>query len=213
MNGQTATLGQKVSDPDKVLLDSRAITPAVNTLTVMLNKPVGYVCSRNGQGSKTIYDLLPPGLHHLKPVGRLDKDSSGLLLLTNDGQRAYELTHPSFQKEKVYQVRLDKLPTSEHIQRLRKGVLLADGISKLDVRVMSYESRVMSKNKGSKTQSHNSLIMTHDSAYEVRLTEGRNRQIRRTFEALGYKVISLNRTNFGHYALKDLLPGKYTLLD
>jgi 23S rRNA pseudouridine2605 synthase len=95
VNGREAALGKEVGESDTVVLDNSAITPAVNTVTIMLNKPVGYVCSRNGQGSKTVYDLLPPEYQQLKPVGRLDKDSSGLLLMTNDGDLAYELTHPS----------------------------------------------------------------------------------------------------------------------
>src|ERR1044071_5751143 len=79
VNGKPAEQGIDVSDTDVVTLDNRAITPAVNTTTIMLNKPPGYVVSRDGQGAPTIYDLLPPEYRHLNPVGRLDKDSSGLL--------------------------------------------------------------------------------------------------------------------------------------
>ena len=86
VNGQVPSAGQAVADSDSVTLDNSVITTDVKIQTIMLNKPVGYVCSRDGQGSRTIYDLLPSELHHLKPVGRLDKNSSGLLLMTNDGQ-------------------------------------------------------------------------------------------------------------------------------
>src|SRR3954463_9519108 len=79
VNGQTPSTGQGVTTDDLVTLDSLRITPAVNTITIILNKPVGYVVSRDGQGSRTVYDLLPAKYHNLKPVGRLDKDSSGLL--------------------------------------------------------------------------------------------------------------------------------------
>src|SRR3989344_3267629 len=122
VNGQVALTGQEVSKNDKVTLDNQPITPPKVLQTVVLNKPVGYVCSREGQGSKTIYDLLPPELYHLKPVGRLDKGSSGLLLLTNDGDLAHKLTHPSFQKEKVYKVTLNKPLTPYDIVKIREGV-------------------------------------------------------------------------------------------
>src|ERR1700750_464886 len=90
VNGIPPQPGQQIKSSDSVTLDRLPITPVVNTVTIILNKPVGYVCSRDGQGSKTVYDLLPPELRHLKPVGRLDKDSSGLLLMTNDGKLAHE---------------------------------------------------------------------------------------------------------------------------
>src|SRR3989344_6109042 len=131
INGQPPTPGQQIREEDTVTLDSLPITTAVKTQTIILNKPVGYVVSRDGQGSKTIYDLLPKEFHNLKPVGRLDKDSSGLLLLTNDGKLAHELTHPSFQKEKVYEVVLDKLLADTDRHRIESGVTLEDGLSKL----------------------------------------------------------------------------------
>jgi 16S rRNA U516 pseudouridylate synthase RsuA-like enzyme len=85
VNGQIPETGQEVTDADVVLLDNKPITPAVKT-TILFNKPAGYVCSRDGQGSKTIYELLPPEYQRLQSVGRLDKNSSGLILLTNDGE-------------------------------------------------------------------------------------------------------------------------------
>ena len=103
IDGEPAEQGADVTAANTVTLDNRAITPAVNTITIMLNKPRGYVVSRDGQGSKTIYDILPPEYQQLNPVGRLDKDSSGLLLLTNDGELANQLTHPKYQKAKVYE--------------------------------------------------------------------------------------------------------------
>jgi 23S rRNA pseudouridine2605 synthase len=189
INGQAPSLGQQVSDTDVVTLDGRVITPDVNTITIMVNKPVGYVCSRNGQGSQTVYALLPPKFASLQPVGRLDKDSSGLLLMTSDGQLAHELTHPSFQKVKVYEVTLDKDLQPLHRQMISDhGVTLDDGVSKFE------------------------LERLHDSdekIWHVRLHEGRNRQIRRTFSALGYTVTTLHRTNFGPYSLGSLAPGSF----
>jgi 23S rRNA pseudouridine2605 synthase len=91
VNTKPASLGQEISAQDKVAVDGLEVKSAGKITTIMLNKPAGYVVSRNGQGSKTIYDLLPEEFHNLKPIGRLDKDSSGLLLLTNDGALANEL--------------------------------------------------------------------------------------------------------------------------
>ncbi len=170
--------GTTVGDDDIVTLDGVALVMPESFQTITLNKPVGYVVSRDGQGSKTIYELLPPELHDLKPVGRLDKDSSGLLLLTNDGALAQELTHPSHEKKKVYVVKLAKSLTEEAIQAITVGVQLEDGPSKLEL-------------KGK------------DSSWIVTMHEGRNRQIRRTFEALGYTVNTLHRIRFGDYSLSS----------
>jgi 23S rRNA pseudouridine2605 synthase len=187
INGKTAEQGQAVSDADVVALDGRTITPAVNTMTIMLNKPRGYVVSRNGQGSATVYDLLAPDYQQLNPVGRLDKDSSGLLLLTNDGQLAHELTHPSRQKQKTYHVALDAPLQPLHRQMISDfGVTLSDGPSRLQLE---------RETDGD------------DSRWIVRMHEGRNRQIRRTFASLGYGVNELHRTQFGPYSLGELPAG------
>lgn len=189
VNSELPSSGQQIGDSDSVTLDNVAITPAVNTITIMLNKPVGFVVSRDGQGSRTIYELLPPELHTLKPVGRLDKDSSGLILLTNDGQLAHELTHPSFQKTKQYNVELSKALQPLHRQMISDyGVRLEDGPSKLQLQ---------------------RLRDGDDTAWSITMHEGRNRQIRRTFESLGYTVQKLHRTNFGNYTLGDIASGTY----
>ncbi len=191
VNGIAPLAGQQVESSDIVTLDGNPITPAANIITILLNKPIGYVCSRNGQGSKTIYDLLPPELHNLKSIGRLDKDSSGITLLTNDGKLAHDLTHPSFQKQKVYEVTLDFALRNEDKSKIETGVQLEDGMSKL---------RLQATEKGKERK------------YEVRMAEGRNRQIRRTFAALGYKVKVLHRIRFGNYSLDNLKSGKYKFL-
>jgi 23S rRNA pseudouridine2605 synthase len=168
-----------------IYLDGKKLNlPKINT--IILNKPVGYVVSRQGQGSETIYDLLPQNYHHLKPVGRLDKDSSGLLVLTNDGELANKLTHPRYQKVKVYEVVLDKKLEDNCLEKLKMGVTLADGVSRFQ--------------KVKNLASYKLL---------VEMSEGRNRQIRRTFESLGYKVVKLHRVKFGNYELKDLAPGEW----
>ena len=189
VNGQKPSAGQDVSTNDAVLMDGKRITAPNQAQTIILNKPVGYVVSRDGQGSQTIYDLLPPELHQLKPVGRLDKDSSGLLLLTNDGQLAQELTHPRYQKTKIYEIRLDKPLQPLHRQMISDhGIQLDDGASKLML---------------------DRLEDDNDNRWVVTMSEGRNRQIRRTFAALGYTVTELHRTHFGTYHLKQLKPGEY----
>jgi 23S rRNA pseudouridine2605 synthase len=186
VNGRIATIGHDVTAQDTISYNGRTLTLAdtAHTQTILLNKPVGYVCSRNGQGGRTIYELLPQELHRLKPVGRLDKDSSGLLVLTDDGELAHRLTHPRFQKAKLYEIELDKPLQPLHRQMIADiGVQLDDGPSQLSLE---------------------RLLDTGDTAWRVSMHEGRNRQIRRTFAALGYTVTKLHRTAFGPYTLDSL---------
>src|SRR6185436_2378894 len=108
INDLPAQLTDHVTSIDKVTFNKNRLFLPLEYTTIVLNKPVGYVVSRDGQGSKTVYDLLPSELHHLKAVGRLDKDSSGLLVMTDDGQLAHGLTHPKFEKNKVYELELNR---------------------------------------------------------------------------------------------------------
>lgn len=187
VNGIAPPLGARVGPGDEIMVNGDRLSfsdqPVFTYL--LLNKPVNYVCSRRQQGEvPTIYSLLPPQYHHLKPVGRLDKDSSGLLLLTNDGDLAHRLTHPSFSKSKTYEVSLDKPLAPLHRQMINDfGIQLPDGPSKLQLE---------------------RLHDGDDHAWRVRMHEGRNRQIRRTFAALGYDVTRLHRTHFGPVSLHDL---------
>jgi 23S rRNA pseudouridine2605 synthase len=188
INGHAAALGTLVAPKDTVTLDGRRITADAKPTTLILNKPAGYVVSRHGQGSKTIYELLPAKYHHLKPVGRLDKDSSGLLILTNDGELANRLTHPRYAKIKVYEVILDKPLEPLHHQMISDyGIQLDDGPSKLSLHKLD--------GKGLE--------------WQVTMSEGRNRQVRRTFDALGYQVRDLHRTEFGDYKLGSLKPALF----
>jgi 23S rRNA pseudouridine2605 synthase len=187
LNGHTPSPGAQVGETDTVTLDDKPLSVQSEKLTIMLNKPVGYVCSRDGQGSRTVYDLLPPQYHELKPIGRLDKFSSGLLLLTNDGQLANELTHPRYAKQKTYKISLNRPLEPLNQQMINDyGVQLPDGVSKLTLEKVD--------EKG--------------FDWRVRMSEGRNRQIRRTFSALDYTVNTLHRTHFGSYTLGDLKPGE-----
>ena len=184
LNGVEAGPGSAVAEGDVVTLDGRTVTAVETTTTVLFNKPVGYVVSRDGQGSQTIYDILPQQYRLLKPIGRLDKDSSGLLLLTNDGTLANELTHPRYQKTKVYEVTLGKPLAPLHRQMISDhGINLEDGLSRLQL---------------------DRITDGDDTRWLVTMHEGRNRQIRRTFESLSYYVKALHRTQFGPYYLGDL---------
>lgn len=194
VNGKLAVLGLRVDKNDEVCYNEKIVPEKVFFSYIMLNKPVGYVCSRRAQGrTKTLYELLPAELHKLKTVGRLDKDSSGLILLTNDGNFAFEMMHPKFYKIKVYQVELDRDLEPLHQQILMDfGVQLKDGISKLGLLRRSEK---------------------HRKDWEVTMSEGRNRQIRRTFMALGYEVVKLHRVKFGKYELGDLVVGKWEKIE
>ena len=189
-----ATLGARIDKSNEVCYNNKIVPFQAEYLYLAFNKPVGYVCSRRAQGNApTLYDLLPKEYRKLKTVGRLDKDSSGLILLTNDGDFAFQMTHPKFRKTKIYEVELDKALEPLHQQMISDyGVMLEDGPSKFKV-----------------IKSENDPTLPH---YTVVLTEGRNRQIRRTFAALGYKVTKLHRTHFGKYELNNLASGKYDII-
>ncbi|MBQ6510438.1 rRNA pseudouridine synthase [Candidatus Saccharibacteria bacterium] len=189
-----AVLGQRIDKSNKVCYNDKIIPfeEAGKFLYVALNKPEGYVCSRKQQGdAPTIYDLLPEDLRALKTVGRLDKNSSGLILLTNDGDFAFKMTHPKFYKTKIYEVELDRALEPLHQQMIADfGIEIGDGVSKLGLTRLNDER----------------------TKFEVIMSEGRNRQIRRTFAAVGYDVVKLHRKQFGNYVLGDLKPGEYLFL-
>lgn len=222
LNGQLAVTGQQVGQHDSVTLDEQALSAPAATTTIMLNKPAGYVVSRAGQSSKTVYDLLPAELHHLKPGGRLDKDSSGLLLLTSDGQLAHRLTHPSYQKIKVYEVEIDRPLTRQDFERLTvKGVYIGDGhLSRFQLVASSkqaYSAEAASAAKArqavGKPAAGPCYFLPATCRWQATLAEGRNRQIRRTFAALNYRVLKLHRTQFGNYHLPaSLKPGSFQSL-
>lgn len=189
IDGKPAQPGMTVLGTEQIMLDHTPVGQPRTQQTIMLNKPRGYVVSRNGQGSRTVYDLLPANLQHLQPVGRLDKDSSGLLLMTNDGSLAETLTHPRYQKTKIYEIKLDKPLAPFHRQMIADiGIQLDDGPSQLSLERM-YDG--------------------DDYQWRVTMREGRNRQIRRTFASLGYTVATLHRTHFGNLALGTLSLGTF----
>ncbi len=213
VDGKTAILGARIDKTSKVCYNNSVVPFDTEFLYIAMNKPVGYVCSRRAQGdAPTIYELLPKDYTKLKTVGRLDKDSSGLILLPNDGDFAFQMTHPKFHKEKVYEVELDRPLEPLHQQMISDyGVMLEDGPSKFAVIKNISEEPLEGVKLGLAPSSAPDKGLPKCS-YTAILSEGRNRQIRRTFAALGYKVTALHRTTFGKFQLTDLKPGKYVII-
>lgn len=212
VDGKKVELGARLDKEAKVCYFGKTIPFETDYLYIAMNKPVGYVCSRRAQGdAPTIYNILPKEYQKLKTVGRLDKDSSGLILLTNDGDFAFQHTHPKFRKEKIYEVKLDKTLEPLHQQMISDfGVMLDDGPSKFTViRLVDTSSE---DHKLGRAASGVSEEDVSQATYIVKLSEGRNRQIRRTFAALGYTVVELHRTNFGKYGLAGLKPGECVII-
>ena len=194
VNGTIATLGARFDKGDNITVNGETIASDTAYVYLALNKPTGYVCSRRQQDdTPTIYELLPKKYHELKTVGRLDKDSSGLILLSNDGDFTFNMTHPKFVKTKIYQATLDHDLEPLHQQMISdRGIDLEDGSSKLQLERMN------------ETDRKNWIVTMH---------EGRNRQIRRTFGSLGYTIDKLHRVNFGNYALGDIKPGEFEIVN
>lgn len=197
VDGKIAEFGMQIDDNTEVLVDKKNVAFSHNYTYLMLNKPRGYVSSRRRQGdTPTLYELLPKNLQTLKTVGRLDKESSGLILLTDDGDFAFRMTHPKFFKIKTYIVELDKPLAPLHQQMISDiGITLPDGLSKLFITKLADKNGEISGKR-----------------LQVEMSEGRNRQIRRTFAALGYEVTGLDRIEFGRYKLGELERGKFEIV-
>lgn len=192
VNGIPARLGQKV-DPakDQITVDNRRIAAEEVKRYLILNKPFGYITTSKDQfGRKGVLDLLPGVRERVYPVGRLDYDSEGLVLLTNDGELAYRVSHPKFEVPKSYIVRLQGTVTMDAVYRLRTGVILEDGrTGPARVEVLPPEGE--------------------DSILKITITEGRNRQLRRMCDKVGFQVVRLTRTAIGPISLGRLAPGKH----
>lgn len=187
VNGEVAELGRRVDpDRDAVEVDGVRISVAEGLVHYLLNKPRGVVTTASDpQGRPTVVDLVPPE-PRVFPVGRLDVDTEGLLLLTNNGDLAHRLTHPSFGVEKEYVAHVEGRPTPSALRRLREGVDLDDGRS---------------------APAKASLV--EPSVLRVTIHEGRNRQVRRMCEAVGHPVVRLVRTRIGPLADRRLKPGEW----
>lgn len=195
VNGVTVTNLATVVNPGKDVLKVEGKSILSKELTyIALHKPKGVITScEDEKNRRTVLDLLPPDLKHLKPVGRLDRDSSGLLIMTNDGELTYTLTHPSQEVDKTYVVTISGLLTREHARKLSEGIALEDGITRPAlVKILS----------GGPEQ----------SSFEIVIHEGRNRQIRRMCSQLGLPVIRLVRAAIGGLQLDGLKPGTWRVL-
>ncbi len=199
VNGRVAEIGQQADvSCDRICVDGIDIGEPPRCIYLLLHKPRGVVSTcKDPQGRKTVLDLLDASLRSgtgIHPVGRLDADSTGALLLTNDGELTYQLTHPRHQMPKVYRVQVQGAPTNAVLQRWRSGVMLSDR-----------------ETLPAKVEMIRRLSAEH-SLLEVTLTEGRNRQIRRVAESLGHPVTALHRVKIGSLPLGNLPLGRYCLL-
>jgi 23S rRNA pseudouridine2605 synthase len=189
-------LGTKV-DPntDIIVVDGKVIGKEEHVY-LMLNKPKGYISAvKDPKGRRVVTDLIKGLPQRVYPVGRLDYDTEGLLLLTNDGAFANMLTHPKFHVPKMYHATLKGVPHGELLEQLRQGVKLEDGMtSPADVEYVDIAE-----------DSSSSVI-------RITISEGRNRQVRRMFEKIGYKVEKLRRVKFGYLTLDGLPRGKFRQL-
>ena len=190
VNGQPARLGQRVDpDQDKVEVDGNPVGLRTDLVYYLLNKPSGVVTTASDpQGRPTVVDMVP-GEPRVFPVGRLDADSEGLLLLTNDGGLTHRLTHPSFGVPKEYLAHVEGRPSRGALRRLRDGVELDDGAAQAVA-----------------------VSLPEPSVIRIVVHEGRNRLVRRMCEAVGHPVIRLVRTRIGPQADRSLPPGQWRVL-
>ena len=187
VNGQAAVLGAKI-DPaeDQITVAGQPLGSAGKKVYYLVNKPIGYVCTVSDvHASKRVVDLVPK-IPKVWPVGRLDKDSRGLIILTNDGDLTYRLTHPKFEHEKEYLVTLDKEIMSALLLGLKRGIKLEEGIAKVD-----------------------NIKKISPIKISLVIHQGWKRQIRRMVQACGYKVADLIRIRIGKTKLGDIRNGEY----
>lgn len=195
VNGEKAELGMKVDGKDEVRVNKMRVASAAKKVYIILNKPKGYTCTnRQFEGEKNVFDLI--GIdERLFVVGRLDKDSRGLILLTNDGDLALKLTHPRYEHEKVYIVEtrlIASLRPDDIARKIKKGIEIGEG----DGIVKAKDAKYIGDNK-----------------FKIILTEGKKRQIRRMFKAVGCEIKDLVRVRIGNIELENLPEGKYRFLN
>ncbi|GMU39240.1 MAG: hypothetical protein AMXMBFR23_01060 [Chloroflexota bacterium] len=191
VNGQVATLGTR-ADPevDAIALDGAPVEIRLTDTTLALHKPVDYVVTASDeQGRPTVYDLLPEPPAGLRYAGRLDIDTSGLLLMSTDGELVHRLTHPRYHVAKTYEAYVEGVVSDRSIEMLRRGIDLEDGrTAPAEVERIGGTGR--------------------DTMLRLVIREGRNRQVRRMLETLGHRVMVLRRTAFGPIELGGLAPGE-----
>jgi 23S rRNA pseudouridine2605 synthase len=194
--GRVSVDGSVITDPardvsgqEAIAVDGEAVRAPGARVVYALNKPPGVVSTASDtHGRRTVVDLVPSG-QRLYPVGRLDADSTGLILLTNDGDLAYALTHPRFEVPRTYRARVDGRPSERALRALREGIELEDGRT---------------------APAHVRLLGPHE--LELTIHEGRKRQVRRMCEAVGHRVVELRRVAFGPLRLGDLGAGRHRRL-
>ena len=191
INGVLATLGATVEEGDVVCVDDISISMEEKKEEYyIMNKPKGVICTvSDDRGRKTVMDLLPDNVGRVFPVGRLDYETEGLLIFTNDGDLAFRLTHPSSEIPKTYMAKIEGTLTEKELNPLRSGVEL-DGV-------------MTKKCKAHIVETHKDYTKVH-----ITITEGKNRQVRRMFEAIGKNVELLRRVSIGQLKLKGLNRGE-----
>ena len=191
INNKIARVTDRVQENDTVKLNNKLIKPIDKKVYIMLNKPVGYTCTtKTFKDEKNIFELIKLK-ERLFTVGRLDKDSSGLLILTNDGDLTLKLTHPKYRHEKEYEVLVDKKITIKNIEELKRGVFIKDENKNQSIKV---------KAKSIKKQGDNNISLI--------IAEGKKRQVRQMLSAAGLRVVKLKRTRVSSLLLGDLPEGK-----
>lgn len=191
INGQTINSVVSIDpDVDRVEFDGRVIKPEERKVYIMLNKPVGIITSAKDQfDRKTVLDIIKVE-ERVFPVGRLDFDTAGLIILTNDGDLAYRMTHPSHEVEKVYLAEIAGIPTEDELERFRRGLEIEDYVTAPSkIRVLKEIAR--------------------SSQVEITIHEGKNRQVRKMCDAIGHPVIRLKRIRIGSLGMEGLEEGKW----
>ena len=189
VNGITVTeLGTKVTDADEISVNGEIVKKVSKKLYIAMNKPVGYITSASDEFNRpTVINLIEDEIHtRVYPVGRLDYDTEGLLILTNDGDLTYKLTHPKHAVYKTYVATLNDVPHPRDIERLKKGVVV----------------------DGKKTQQPK-VNWLKDNIIEISISEGRNRQVRKMFQAIGYEVVNLKRIAIGNLVIGNIPLGRW----
>lgn len=184
-------LGTKVTSSDSIIIEGKRLRLEKHVYYI-LNKPIGYVTTlEDPEGRKTVIDLMPKVKERIFPVGRLDYNTSGLLIMTNDGELAQKLAHPKFKIPKTYFVKVKKVITMEDVRKIEAGVEIEPGVVTRPCKI-----KLISKENDK-------------SKMEVTIWEGKNRQIRKMFENNGYGIMRLSRIKYGELKLANIRPGEY----
>jgi 23S rRNA pseudouridine2605 synthase len=197
VNGQVITdMGTKVNPTEDTIMVDQQVIQAEQLAYYIFNKPTGFITSvSDPHGRKVVMQFFKDIDQRIYPVGRLDRDTSGLLILTNDGELAHRLMHPSFLIDKVYVATVNGIPAHEKLEQLREGIMLKDGLT------APAQVEVISENQGK-----------NEAVLKLTIHEGRNRQVRRMCKAIGHRVKHLHRSNYGFLTLKGLQSGDYRKL-